>query len=146
MVHFALLNNHIHFLVEARNRRALSRGMQGLLIRIAKALNKLWNRKGSVFQDRFYSKVMRTYRHVRNALCYVLHNARRHGLKLMNPLDPYTSGPWFDGWKEDVDASALPFSFRPVARARTYALCEGWKRHRLISAWELPAAAFRDSE
>ena len=44
LTHYAVLNDHLHLLVEARDRRALSRGLQGLLIRIAKALNKLWQR------------------------------------------------------------------------------------------------------
>ena len=35
------MNNHIHLLCEATDRRALSRGLQGLFVRIAKALNNL---------------------------------------------------------------------------------------------------------
>ena len=39
LVHYAILTNHLHFIVEAKDRQALSRGMQGLLIRIARRLN-----------------------------------------------------------------------------------------------------------
>src|SRR5262245_3751981 len=37
LCHYAVLNDHLHLLVEASDRRALSRGVQGLLIRIARA-------------------------------------------------------------------------------------------------------------
>src|SRR5438552_3730473 len=39
VVHFAVMDNHVHLIVEAVNRRALSRGMQGLTIRLAKSAN-----------------------------------------------------------------------------------------------------------
>ena len=53
--------------------------MQGLLIRIAKGLNKLWMHKGSVFADRYHDRILRTPREVRSALAYVLQNARPPG-------------------------------------------------------------------
>ena len=39
--HFSIQSNHLHLIVEAEDRRALSRGLQGLFIRIAKAMNRL---------------------------------------------------------------------------------------------------------
>ncbi|HZX94053.1 MAG TPA: hypothetical protein VFE90_06025, partial [Myxococcales bacterium] len=36
VIDFTVLGNHLHLLVEADSSRALSRGMQGLCIRIAK--------------------------------------------------------------------------------------------------------------
>jgi REP element-mobilizing transposase RayT len=54
LVHYSVQGNHIHFLVEAEDKRALSRGMQGLTIRMARALNRVMNnRKGKVFSDRY---------------------------------------------------------------------------------------------
>jgi putative transposase len=52
VVHFTVQSNHLHLVVEARDARSLSRGMQGLLVRIARGLNRLWRRRGSVFADR----------------------------------------------------------------------------------------------
>jgi REP element-mobilizing transposase RayT len=46
LIHYAVLNDHLHFLVEAGDRQSLTRGLRGLLIRVAKALNKLWSRHG----------------------------------------------------------------------------------------------------
>ncbi|MDB4970551.1 MAG: hypothetical protein JWN44_6240 [Myxococcales bacterium] len=39
VVHYAFLKDHIHLIVEAVDRVALSRGMQGLGVRVAKAVN-----------------------------------------------------------------------------------------------------------
>jgi hypothetical protein len=41
----------------ARNRRALGRGVQGLSIRIARAINRLRGTEGSVFADRYQLQV-----------------------------------------------------------------------------------------
>jgi hypothetical protein len=37
VAHFAVLGNHLHLVVEAGGQRALSRGMQGLSLRMARA-------------------------------------------------------------------------------------------------------------
>jgi REP element-mobilizing transposase RayT len=78
LLHFAILNDHLHFVVEAKDRTALSRGLQGLLIRLARGLNKLWGRKGKVFADRYHDRALKSPREVRNALVYVLGNGRKH--------------------------------------------------------------------
>ncbi|MFN8826000.1 MAG: hypothetical protein ACK501_13615, partial [Planctomycetota bacterium] len=71
LCHYAVLNDHLHLLCEAESRAALSRGLQGLLIRIAKALNKLWSRRGRVFADRYHDHILKSPREVRNALRYL---------------------------------------------------------------------------
>ena len=136
LIHYSIQGNHLHFIAEAKDRPALARGVQGLLIRIAKALNKLWGRRGGVFADRYHDHVLRTPREVRHALCYVFHNARRHGLALAGGLDAYCSGWWFDGWKETFTATDVPE--RPTAEARTWLLQIGWRRHRLLRLDEVP--------
>jgi REP element-mobilizing transposase RayT len=45
VVHYGVMGDHVHLIVEGVNREALSRGMQGLAIRLAKALNRFWGRK-----------------------------------------------------------------------------------------------------
>ena len=49
LIEFSVQSNHLHLLCEARDRRALARGLQGLLIRIARGLNRLLGRRGRVF-------------------------------------------------------------------------------------------------
>ena len=98
LVHYAVLGNHLHLLTEGEDRRGHSRGVQGLAIRIAKRLNKLWGRRGKVFHERFHGRVLKTPREVRTALAYLMHNARRHGYRVApEGPDPYSSGRWFDG-------------------------------------------------
>src|SRR5262245_45496999 len=78
LCHYAVLNDHLHLICEATDRAALRRGLQGLAIRIARALNKLWRRKGKVFADRYHDRVLTSPREVRNAIVYVMGNARHH--------------------------------------------------------------------
>lgn len=126
--HFSIQSNHLHLVVEAKDRRALSRGMQGLLIRVAKALNRLWDRRGSVFADRYHDRILRTPREVRQALAYVLNNARRHGISFGRVPDPYSSGPWFDGWRDALRLGARFGWGMPVVPARTWLQKTGWRR------------------
>jgi REP element-mobilizing transposase RayT len=72
LTHFAIRNDQMHFLIEAEDREALSRGMQGLLTRIAIALNRLWQRRGTIFADRYYDRVLTSPRSVQQALRHVL--------------------------------------------------------------------------
>ena len=60
LVEFTVLRDHIHLVAEANDARALSRGMQGLNIRMAKALNRVMQRRGSVFADRYHARILRT--------------------------------------------------------------------------------------
>src|SRR5246127_5564375 len=41
LVHYSVQGNHMHLLVEAKDERVLSRGMCGLGVRVAKALNRV---------------------------------------------------------------------------------------------------------
>jgi REP element-mobilizing transposase RayT len=145
LCHYAILNDHMHFLVEARDRTALRRGLQGLLIRIARALNKLWERKGKVFADRYHDHILKSPREVRNALRYVFGNAKKHAaegreVSVPQAMDMLTSAPWFDGFRETITVRGLEVVVRPVTDARTWMLTLGWRRHGLLSVHEAPAA------
>ncbi len=141
VVHYSIQSNHIHLLVEAKDRRSVSRGMQGLLIRVARGLNKSWDRRGKVFADRYHDVILRSPRQVRRAIVYVLQNARKYARgRTASALDAFASGYWFDGWRKRprLDAS-LPDC--PTAQARTWLLAKGWRRHGLVAITELPAPA-----
>ncbi len=132
LVEYSIQSNHLHFLVEAEDARSIARGMQGLLVRVAKALNREWERRGKVLADRFHARILHTPREVRNALVYVLQNARKHGARIRG-IDAHSSGPWFRGWRDRVVMAA-----RPIASARSWLLSRGWQRGGLIDTSERP--------
>jgi putative transposase len=78
LIEFSVLGNHLHLIVEADDSESLSRGMQGLNIRIAKSLNVMMKRRGSVFADHFHSRLLRSSSELTIAIGYVLGNAARH--------------------------------------------------------------------
>lgn len=139
LVHHSVQSNHVHLICEAEDRRALARGMQGLMIRVAKRVNRLWKRKGSVFSDRYHARVLGTPTEMRNALIYVLHNVKKHRRSAARALDEYASTRMFDGWRERVRAATEAVR-RSVARAQTWLVREGWSRAGEISVHHRPAA------
>lgn len=80
---FSILANHFHLIAETDNNENLSRGMQSLLIRLAKQVKKLakeLNRpiSGAVFVERYHLNVLKTPTEMKNALIYVLTNEDKH--------------------------------------------------------------------
>ena len=138
VVHYSIQSDHIHLVVEADDSGSLGRGMQGLGIRIARRLNAALGRTGRLFGDRYHARVLRTPKEVRVVLNYVLNNAmlhaRRAGGTAPTFVDPYSSGRFFDGWR-DVEhvPHVAPGSLRTVARPRSWLLRVGWRRHGLLS-------------
>jgi putative transposase len=153
VVQFSVQSDHLHLIVEASDREALSRGMQGLAIRIARRVNRLVSRSGKVWADRFFSRALTSPRSVRNAIGYVLNNFRKHRAVAggIARLDPYSSAPFFDGFRElrgiapcDLRArKELPLTPRgvsppdscevPVFSPRTWLARVGWRRAGLMS-------------
>jgi REP element-mobilizing transposase RayT len=133
LIHFSVQHDHLHLIVEAVDARALSRGMQGLSVRIARAINRRLGRRGQVFADRFHARVLRTPTETRRALLYVLNNVRKHaaqhGASIGPGADPYSSGPHFGGWR--VAAAPPPGTRRwgpCCAEAASWLLRIGWQR------------------
>ena len=81
IVHFAILSNHLHLLIEASDRPSLSRALQSLGISLAKRINALTGGKGAIFRDRYHLEVLRTPTQVRNAIHYVMTNEPLHELR-----------------------------------------------------------------
>ena len=71
LIHFSVQGNHLHLILEADDNQALSRALQGLCIRIAKALNSMMGRAGAVFSDHYWSRLLRTPAELVNAIRYV---------------------------------------------------------------------------
>jgi REP element-mobilizing transposase RayT len=144
LVHFSIQRDHLHLLVEADDARALGRGMKSIAARVARCVNQVFRRTGAALLGRYYVRALRTPREVRNAIAYVLLNARKHWKQRFGSappvrIDDASSGAWFTGWvhrNQPVSASEPP----PVAGARTWLLRVGWRRHGAIDPREVPGA------
>jgi REP element-mobilizing transposase RayT len=171
--HLSIQGTHVHLLVETEGKRALSKGMKAFGISAAKHLNAAlshagswWERaqqrrsgiavvkrrKGSVFADRYHATIIRTPKHARHELAYVLNNWRKHGEDRKGDargwkIDPFATGWLFQGWKE---RAGEPFAWTlretyepmPVWWPKTWLLSEGWRRYGLISTHEVPSKRF----
>lgn len=143
LCHFSVQNHHIHLLVEAKNRERLACGVAALKIRLARGLNRLNQRRGAVFADRYHAHALKTPREVRNALNYVLNNRLRHrpvrdGDFFLMDEDHCSSAAWFDGWRTRA-ASRTPGEWPPpVVAPLTWLLSAGWRRHGLLVPAYLP--------
>ena len=131
LVEFSIQHDHLHLVVEADHRRKLTRGIQGLMIRIAKRLNRFWRRKvGRVFEDRYFALAVATRRQLWATLRYVLHNGRKHGVwRRSDRPDPYSSGKWFRHWQERLHRVRRPTRPPPVEPGQRFEL------HLMLPLW-----------
>jgi len=155
IIHMSIQRTHIHLIVEAHSKAALSKGMQGFSISAARQINKAITerggerRTGKVISDCFHARPLTSPRAVRHTLAYVLNNYRHHR-EDQSPfartwrVDPYSSGVAFPDWAELADSPCLyplPSKYLPllVWRPRTWLLAKGWRQfHPPISVHEVP--------
>jgi REP element-mobilizing transposase RayT len=167
LVHVSIQREHVHLLIEADGKQALSRGMQGFKISAAKQINRALGgeggerseggerggggtparRRGTVFAERYHAEVITTPRRARHALAYVLNNWRKHGEDRGRTYntDPYSTGCVFTGWKAFERRSLMwevPEGYHPLVvwLPQTWLLREGWKRYGPIGFREVPSA------
>ena len=160
IVHFSVQRDHLHLIVEARDKRALSAGMRSVAIRVARYVNDLLSRRGPLWAGRWHGRALKSSREVRNALVYVLANFRKHARQPLGAgMDPYSSAEWFDGWRGWRAESGVPPPFAAPRRWRRSAAAVGeaeasrgdfasetwlggvgWRRYGLLSMLERPRA------
>jgi REP element-mobilizing transposase RayT len=158
IIHISIQRTHIHLLVEAEDKLALARGMQGFQISMARNINtalgpdKHRRRRGPVFADRYHLVVITSPRQARNAVSYLLNNWRKHGEDRGADsrawmVDPFSSGFSFPDWRE-LEHEALMWkipenrkTYEPliVYRPRSWLLEKGWKLAGPISVWDAPS-------
>ncbi len=154
IAHMSIQRDHIHLIVEADNKSALSKGVQGFSISAARQINKAITarggdrRTGRVIADRFHARPLTSPRAVRNTIAYALNNWRHHGedrapFARTWRVDPFSSGAVFFDWKELEGSPVLwplPPTYHPliVFRPRTW-LLQSWPQfHPRISVREVP--------
>jgi REP element-mobilizing transposase RayT len=159
IVHISIQRTHVHMLVEADNKLAMSRGMQSFMISAAKHINRAYSeklgltvrRRGRVFADRYHQEIIETPRQARHALAYVLNNWRKHredrraGTETWK-VDPFSTGWHFMGWRERADEDVHwrhrdTYDPLVVYFPKTWLLSAGWRKAGTISLYEVPSAA-----
>jgi hypothetical protein len=68
IVRFAVLRSRLELIIEADDKLALARGMQGFQVSAAKSLNRAARRRGTVFPDRYRMRILATRSAVRDAI------------------------------------------------------------------------------
>lgn len=148
VVHYSVLWNHIHAIIEADSHAAFVSGMRSLTIRMALALNAHFARKGKLFDHRYDACPLGCPAHVRNALQYVLLNARKHAAERGESypsdwVDPRSTAVTFDGWAQPLPlACAKDFGNAP---AETWLLRVGWRQRGPIHLETIPGDLRLDS-
>ncbi len=147
VVHFAILSNHIHLLLEPKDARALGRAIQSLAISFAKKLNRQSAGSGAVFAERYHLRLLRTPTETRYALAYVLSNEGKHQGRGAgtHAIGPFSSGFAFEEWqilfgRKYTYVIATDWSISAIERwltevlvpPRTWLLREGWRRGRML--------------
>lgn len=119
-------------------------------IRVARGLNRVAGRNGTVFTERYHIHVLGTPAEVRNARAYVINNFRRHAAQANRHIDsswvdPYSSWAWFDGWRDlpqvlQRSADTERAGPRTASPAKSWLLRLGWRRRGLVGIDETPAS------
>ena len=156
IVHISLQRTHVHLLVEATDKEALARGLQGFQISAARNINtvlgdgKYRRRRGPVFTDRYHLEVITSPTRARHTIGYIVNNWRKHGEDRQGIastwlVDPYSSGIVFPDWKE-LEGKDFMWPMRAtyeplmVRRPQSWLLREGWKLCGSISASDTPSS------
>jgi hypothetical protein len=151
LVHYSVQNTHLHLIGEAENERSVGRAMKGLGVRIARGLNALLGRRGTVIAERYHLRIVRDARQARRTLAYVLNNLRRHmaqsGRALPHDyLDECSSAAAFDGWAHGLRSCTqecrardpckdLPLGVHPPT---CRLLQNEWRAAGRIDPWTVP--------
>jgi REP element-mobilizing transposase RayT len=133
VLEYSVQDDHLHLMVEGGDRADLAKKLRFLFSRIALAVNRVAQRRGSLFRDRYHRHDLATPSEVRNAIRYVLFNTRKHA-DGYDPLDTMSSAPWFRGWDPKnapdpdrvANARARWPTGSPVSSPTTWLASTGW--------------------
>ncbi|WP_299311205.1 transposase [uncultured Aquimarina sp.] len=80
---YCLLKNHFHLIVKTKSEvgdKSISQGFSNMFNTYSKAINKSYNRTGSLFTDRFSRKKIDNEQYLRQLIIYTHLNPQHHGL------------------------------------------------------------------
>lgn len=79
---YCLMKNHFHLLVKTKENvdsKLISQKFSNFFNSYAKAINKAYNRNGSLFQDRFKRNLIEEEKYLTNCILYIHQNPENHG-------------------------------------------------------------------
>ena len=79
LISYCLMSNHIHLVIRV-NDELLSDSMKSLSIRYVKYFNKIYHRKGTLFQNRFFSRNVENQDYFLRVCRYVHRNPEKAGI------------------------------------------------------------------
>jgi len=96
---WCLLDNHFHFMIETKADEKgeyanMSQKFSNLFNAYAKAFNKVYHRRGSLFQKQFKYKLVDSERYMMRLVLYIHKNAFKHGMVRHFKDWPFSS--WFE--------------------------------------------------
>jgi REP element-mobilizing transposase RayT len=95
IVQLAVLNDHIHLLVESHDHESLASALKGLSVRLGIHLNRLMMESGRrVMGDRYHVHLLKTPTEVRHASHYIRNNFKKHEKqrgRVFSGVDRYSS-------------------------------------------------------
>lgn len=141
ILHFSIQSNHVHIIAEARNNKALARGMQSLASSFAKKLKERMNAwgdpiTGAVFKARYHLRTIGNPTQMKHTLKYVLLNTAKH-LDMIEHVDRFSSAAAFTQWRALLgsrfrgliaEEGRRPPVDLGLAAARSWLARGGWKR------------------
>ena len=89
MLHYCVMNNHVHFLLKLNLCQELSKFMQGILQSYAHYFRKQYDSVGFLFQNRYKSLLIDSEKYLLEAARYIERNPLR--ARIVNGLEDY---PW----------------------------------------------------
>ncbi len=126
VVHFAILSNHIHLIVESSSPKAFYAAMKSFCSRIGihvrrlsppSLLKKLDQQGLGIFRGRYYLEEIRTPGQMKHALKYVLLNPAKH-FKKAPYLDVFSSSSLFENWQKLIGYELKPTIQNKILRER----------------------------
>ena len=91
---YCIMSNHVHILVYSNKIENISKYMKVVNTSYAQYYNKINNRVGYVFRDRFKSQSISNERYLYNCISYIHHNPLK--AKIVNTLDEYKYSSYND--------------------------------------------------
>jgi putative transposase len=106
LTNFVIMNNHVHFIIEPKEKESLSRIMQWILSVFAMYYNKIHKIGGHVWWGRFWSRILENIKQLFDTFRYISENPVK--AEIVNTAEEYKFGGFFQILKGIFDIVEKP--------------------------------------